>query len=137
MPKEIYIDENGTEQILSSSPSALSGLLDTNITTPTANQVLAYDNNGKVVNKDFPIKKISANFTGTIGAQTMGVTTISNIPTGYIPLSAVAYRGSTSNALVHSIMYNDNDSTWKINLFNPATISISYNTDFDVYCIKA
>ena len=43
MPKSIYYDENGNEQILSSSPSALSGLLDTDITTPTANQVLAYD----------------------------------------------------------------------------------------------
>ena len=43
MGKSIYIDENGNEQILSSSPSALSGLLDTDITTPTANQVLAYD----------------------------------------------------------------------------------------------
>ena len=43
MPKEIYIDENGNERILSSSPSALSGLLDTDITTPSANQVLAYD----------------------------------------------------------------------------------------------
>lgn len=52
MPKSIYYDENGNEQILSSSPSALSGLLDTDITTPTANQVLAYDNNGKVVNSD-------------------------------------------------------------------------------------
>ena len=52
MPKEIYIDENGNERILSSSPSALSGLLDTDITTPSANQVLAYDSNGKVVNKD-------------------------------------------------------------------------------------
>lgn len=50
MPKEIYIDENGNERILSSSPSALSGLLDTDITTPSANQVLAYDSNGKVVN---------------------------------------------------------------------------------------
>ena len=51
MPKEIYIDENGNERILSSSPSALSGLLDTDITTPTQpNQVLAYDSNGKVVN---------------------------------------------------------------------------------------
>ena len=45
MPKEIYIDENGNERILSSSPSALSGLLDTDITTPSANQVLAYDGN--------------------------------------------------------------------------------------------
>lgn len=43
MPKSIYYDENGNEQILSSSPSALSGLLDTDITTPQANQVLAYD----------------------------------------------------------------------------------------------
>ena len=43
MPKEMYIDENGNERILSSSPSALSGLLDTDITTPSANQVLAYD----------------------------------------------------------------------------------------------
>ena len=43
MPKEIYIDENGNERILSSSPSALSGLLDTDITTPSANQVLSYD----------------------------------------------------------------------------------------------
>ena len=43
MPKEIYIDENGNERILSSSPSALSGLLDTDITTPSANQVLAYN----------------------------------------------------------------------------------------------
>ena len=43
MPKSIYYDENGNEQILSSSPSALSGLLDADITTPQANQVLAYD----------------------------------------------------------------------------------------------
>ena len=51
MPKEIYIDENGNERILSSSPSALSGLLDTDITLPTqSGQVLAYDSNGKVVN---------------------------------------------------------------------------------------
>lgn len=43
MPKSIYYDENGNEQILSSSPSALSGLQDTDITTPSAGQVLAYD----------------------------------------------------------------------------------------------
>ena len=43
MSKGIYIDENGNEQILSSSPSALSGLLDTDITTPQPNQVLTYD----------------------------------------------------------------------------------------------
>lgn len=51
MPKEIYIDENGNENILSSSPSALSGLQDTSITTPSANQVLAYDGS-KWVNSD-------------------------------------------------------------------------------------
>lgn len=31
MPKSIYYDENGNEQILSSSPSALTGLQDTDI----------------------------------------------------------------------------------------------------------
>ena len=64
MPKEIYIDENGNERILSSSPSALSGLLDTDITTPSANQVLAYDSNGKVVNKTL-IKTTKASGTTT------------------------------------------------------------------------
>ena len=43
MPKSIYIDENGNEQILSSSPSALSGLQDTDIQSATSGQVLAYD----------------------------------------------------------------------------------------------
>ena len=61
MPKEIYIDENGNEQILSSSPSALSGLLDTDITNPSAGQVLAYDSNGKVVNTDISNVPISYN----------------------------------------------------------------------------
>lgn len=65
MPKEIYIDENGNERILSSSPSALSGLLDTDITLPTqSGQVLAYDGNGKVVNKTL-IKTTKASGTTT------------------------------------------------------------------------
>ena len=63
MPKEIYIDENGTERILSSSPSALSGLLDTDITTPSAGQVLAYDGNGKVVNLTDTITLTTSDFT--------------------------------------------------------------------------
>ena len=40
MPKSIYIDENGNEQVLSSSPSALSGLLDVNVSGATQGQVL-------------------------------------------------------------------------------------------------
>ena len=64
MPKEIYIDENGNEQILSSSPSALSGLQDTNISAnPSANQVLAYDGS-KWGNKTF-IKTAKASGTTT------------------------------------------------------------------------
>lgn len=44
MSKTIYIDENGTEQVLSSSPSALNSLSDVTITNPSNNQVLVYDN---------------------------------------------------------------------------------------------
>ena len=51
MPKEIYIDENGNERILSSSPSALSGLIDTDISSATQGEVLAVDSNGKWANK--------------------------------------------------------------------------------------
>ena len=70
MPKEIYIDENGNERILSSSPSALSGLLDTDITTPSANQVLAYDSNGKVVNQPIVSETFtSANANVSIGSR--------------------------------------------------------------------
>ena len=47
-----YSDLSGTPAIPVNSDFALSGLSDTDITTPTANQVLAYDNNGKVVNVD-------------------------------------------------------------------------------------
>ena len=47
-----YSDLSGTPTIPVNSDFALSGLSDTDITTPTANQVLAYDNNGKVVNVD-------------------------------------------------------------------------------------
>ena len=47
-----YSDLSGTPTIPVNSDFALSGLSDTDITTPQANQVLAYDNNGKVVNSD-------------------------------------------------------------------------------------
>ena len=40
MPKSIYYDENGNEQVLSSSPSALSGLLDVSVSGATQGQVL-------------------------------------------------------------------------------------------------
>ena len=69
MPKEIYIDENGNERILSSSPSALSGLLDTDITTPSANQVLAYDSNGKVVNTSKGVIKV---YSDTVTSDASG-----------------------------------------------------------------
>lgn len=112
----------------------LGDLNDVDTTGASTGDLLAYNNGAWEPNG--LIKKITANFTGSINAQSMGNTTISNIPTGYIPFCAVAYRGSTSNALIHSIMWNDNASVWNINLFNPATMSISYNTDFDVFCIK-
>lgn len=76
MAKSIYIDENGNEQILSSSPSALSGLLDTDITTPTANQVLAYDGDNWVNSsalddkQDKAILSIKKTFANTYTLQT-------------------------------------------------------------------
>ena len=47
-----YNDLSNQPTIPVNSDFALSGLSDTDITTPSANQVLAYDGNGKVVNKD-------------------------------------------------------------------------------------
>ena len=47
-----YSDLSGTPTIPVNSDFALSGLSDTDITTPQPNQVLAYDGNGKVVNSD-------------------------------------------------------------------------------------
>lgn len=44
MPKEIYIDENGNENVLSSSPSELSNLIDVDINNLTSGQLLIFDN---------------------------------------------------------------------------------------------
>lgn len=71
MPKEIYIDENGNEQILSSSPSALSGLLDTAISSATQGEVLAVDSNGKWANVALSTKEWTYNGRREItGGQT-------------------------------------------------------------------
>ena len=65
------------------SPSALSGLQDVSISgTPSANQVLAYDSNGKVVNSDISDIPISYN-------------DLSNIPTAYTTSGLTGATGVT------------------------------------------
>ena len=59
-----YTDLTNKPAIPVNSDFALSGLSDTDITTPSAGQVLAYDSNGKVVNKTL-IKTTKASGTTT------------------------------------------------------------------------
>lgn len=115
MAKSIYIDENGNEQILSSSPSALSGLLDTDITTPTANQVLAYDNNGKVVNhtpsyadlSNKPFKKLEGTGTtdssGIVTSTALGITQLD-----YDHHNIISVHSSNNGVCVNVGQYNKN-----------------------------
>ena len=73
MPKEIYIDENGNEQVLSSSPSGLSGLIDTAISSATQGEVLAVDSNGKWANVGLTSVLTITPSTGvTIGKNSSG-----------------------------------------------------------------
>ena len=143
MPKSIYIDENGNEQILSSSPSALSGLLDTDITTPQANQVLAYDNNGKVVNKDVNttylngLLKVTKESTSyTVGANTgIGLTySFITTPTGYTFCGIVGFSTNNRNVVPYAMgMTASGDS--KFALRNLTSSSITDN--LDVYVLWA
>lgn len=119
MPKEIYIDENGNEQILSSSPSALSGLQDTNITTPSANQVLAYDSNGKVVNIDLidEFSTITENQTGVTLANSTFVTIASkSLTKGYYVITGTVQFSSDENGMRILILDNsETDTNTEIN----------------------
>ena len=128
MPKSIYYDENGNEQILSSSPSALSGLQDTNITTPSAGQVLAYDNNGKVVNKALKnlISKKSVQTTSgiTVSANTIDTQTFTVNDAVFNMVVGVAITNSINFALVQCVFWNDNEITLRVR--NLANSSDSY-----------
>ena len=106
MPKEIYIDENGNERILSSSPSALSGLLDTDITNPQANQVLAYDGSkwGNVDSgnaENVVLRQTQVALPSTVSLTANTITTL---------LNAVDITGLTYSALDNiTTMGNDYD----------------------------
>ena len=88
MPKEIYIDENGNEIELGSAPSALSGLLDTDISSATQGEVLAVDSNGKWANTTLQASDfIKTDTTGSITTDGTGFYSITR--TGnYVVLSA-------------------------------------------------
>ena len=125
MPKEIYIDGNGNERILSSSPSALSGLLDTDITTPTQpNQVLAYDSNGKVVNTKFAI--VSDTVSGTTNADGL-------ISTGKL-CSEYIYLGTITNNSQFIIPLNAlSDGIIRLQIRN-SSFAIQSNTNVSIVC---
>ena len=94
MPKII---KNG--KVIGSSPSALSGLLDTDITTPTANQVLAYDGD------DWSNKSLKDYFVTE--RKSYGVTfdnyytsgTLDIAKSGYTPLGIVGFQTNTVSSL--------------------------------------
>ena len=150
MPKEIYIDENGNERILSSSPSALSGLLDTDITTPSANQVLSYDGskwgNSTLTTSDisdfenhnttnpFEFYKIGHIVvchidTGNINFKSDNKTIDATIPSAYRP-SAISYyitKVYNGSYVECSVRFNTNGTVLITDTGNSAIPSIQVN----------
>ena len=90
-----YNDLSNTPTIPVNSDFALSGLSDTDITTPSANQVLAYDSNGKVVNTDISNIPISYN-------------DLSNKPNIQEPLAKGSSIADADNLFTTGIYRNNN-----------------------------
>ena len=80
MPKSIYYDENGNEQVLSSSPSALSGLTDVNVSGATQGQVLTKGASSWV-------------------ATTLNIPTLTETTTGFLPETGTTVVGFKASKL--------------------------------------
>ena len=139
MAKSIYIDENGNEQILSSSPSALSGLLDTDITTPQPNQVLAYDGDNWVNSNALHIATFS--FSKSINATTEATFYVTrsdfNLPTnakvkdGYIKQNSSV---NTSNTWAYACITNESaTNAMQGAIYNPTNSNRNYSVMATVF----
>ena len=121
-----YDDLTNKPTIPVNSDFALSGLSDTDITTPSANQVLAYDSNGKVVNKTL-IK--TATVTGTTTAS--GAL---SLPTGVNAENILACVGT--NGTIHRYAFPRGRGDGYLQVFkndnNTMVASPSENVNFIV-----
>ena len=103
MPKEIYIDENGNENILSSSPSGLSGLIDTDISSATQGEVLAVDSNGKWANT------APKTFHSVVAGSAISTQDTYQIPNDYLTKSDViiieAHRYSEGGSMIVPVSF--------------------------------
>ena len=124
-----YSDLSGTPTIPVNSDFALSGLSDTDITTPQANQVLAYDGDNwvnTVVNNDnFPnIPKISVkrlpSISESVTANSNKTTTVSwtNVDKAKVLYSWIMWsNGSSDTPSVPIVYYYDSTNFGCINSF--------------------
>ena len=114
-----YNDLSNTPTIPVNSDFALSGLSDTSITTPSANQVLAYDSNGKVVNTDIidEFSTITENQTGVTLANSTFVTIASkSLTKGYYVIAGTVQFSSDENGMRILILDNsETDTNTEIN----------------------
>ena len=124
-----YDDLTNTPTIPVNSDFALSGLSDTDITTPTQpNQVLAYDSNGKVVNKTLGELNGVTYFSGEINFHNYITTGYVTGSGNYVDISFPIYTNATSGSITQigtgsSIFINGNRT------FNPFTVSGSTVSD--------
>lgn len=126
-------DLNTTDKTIIGAINEVNGkgiadLSDTDITTPTANQVLAYDGNGKVVNKALKNliskKTISTTSAITVAANGIDTQTFTVNDAVFNMVVGVAITNSTNFALVQCVFWNDNVLTLRVR--NLANTSDSY-----------
>ena len=129
-----YSDLSGTPTIPVNSDFALSGLSDTDITTPTANQVLAYDNNGKVVNSEPIIRQYFIGTTSAYGNLALGTEFDS---TNYVIVQATARNKTNTNTVYLANVYQNDvnkfGTTYGINVREIATNNVVASTSIEGY----
>ena len=130
-----YNDLSNTPTIPVNSDFALSGLSDTSITTPSANQVLAYDGN-KWWNKS--LKNLLTKIPVSATTNSQGSIDSNSIMTGGMALSDYLIVGIIPTTSLYSVAIGNYNGRYVFEVvtytdFNPV---VSSATSFDIYAIR-